>query len=169
MILTMVKRDKRCVTLQVIFLISIFGIAEMCRFYILIIIFNLFFLVIMTNEDEMDDFNNQIDNLIFSLRTHAEFYSYPKLMEMLKTYKESHNKEEYLSKINLNVNPTLEESLGFGPSLSTLEMIFNALSVLDVDFLVSVANLVTTQKRAILFEGMIYMGLSTGEEYESEA
>jgi len=116
----------------------------------------------MINEIEKDSSDN-LNSLIYSIRINAEFYGYSNLMEMLKAYTQSNNKETYLSAINLNVNPELEKSLCFGPSLEVLEMIFNALSVLDVDFLLGVANLVSNEERATLFEGMIYTGLSKGD------
>lgn len=119
----------------------------------------------LENEDEFDD---AAENLIYSMRVHAEFYGYGKLMQMLKEYVASEDKEAYLDKIDLNVNPELEKALSFGPSVSMLQMIFDWLSVLDVDFLVEVAKLVTNEERATLFEGMIYMGISTADMEEDE-
>jgi hypothetical protein len=117
-------------------------------------------------EDE-DDFESEADNMIFAMRTHAEFYSYPKLMEMSKEFNalDSEDKRaDYLSTIKLDVNPELEKNLGFGPTPAILEMLFNWLSTLNQDFLVSVANLISDEQTTMLFEGMVYMGLAMDEE-----
>jgi hypothetical protein len=122
----------------------------------------------LINEDieSDDDFEDAAENLIYSMRVHAEFYGYGKLMEMLKEYCESKDKDAYLNTIDLNVNPQLAETLTFGPSKEMLQMIFDWLSSLDVDFLVQIAKLVNNEERAALFEGMIYMGIASEEEDE---
>lgn len=124
----------------------------------------------LVNEDVENegDFEDAAENLIYSMRIHAEFYGYDKLMQMLKEYIASENKEDYLDKIDLNVNPELEKALTFGPSVSMLQMIFDWLCVLDIDFLVEVAKLINTEDRATLFEGMIYMGISTENEEDED-
>jgi hypothetical protein len=122
-------------------------------------------------DDEDAEFENEVDNMIFAMRTCGEFYSYPKLMEMSKKYNSINDegkKSEYLESIPKDLNPELEKSLGFKPSVEILEMLFKWLSVLDQDFLVGVANLVKDEKTALLFEGMVYMGLSFDEEELSE-
>lgn len=118
--------------------------------------------------DLEEGFDDALENLIYSMRVHAEFYGYPKLMQMLKEYVAAKDKDAYVDSIDLNVNPQLKEVLTFGPSASMLKMIFEWLSVLDVDFLSGTANLIKDEKTASLFEGMIYMGLSVSEEEEGE-
>ena len=118
-----------------------------------------------------DDFEDAAENLIYSLRVHAEFYGYGKLMQMLKEYhanKDEKDKDAYLDKIDLCVNPELEAALTFGPSVEMLRMIFEWLSDLDIDFLVDVANLINNEERAALFEGMIYMGISAESDEDED-
>ncbi len=126
----------------------------------------------LNSEIENDeDFDDAIENLIYSMRVHAEFYGYPRLMEMVKEYAASSNKEKYIESIDLNINPELQKELSITPSAEVMEMIFEWLSTLDVDFLVGVAKLIKDEQTATLFEGMIYMGLSVDEledEEESE-
>lgn len=116
----------------------------------------------MIENEELE--HDNLDSVLFSMRIHAEFYGYTKLMEMAKAYNAAKNKENYLNSINLNINPELEKQLSMGPSTEMLKIIFEELSILDLDFLISVASLITNEERTMLFEGMIYVGLASVEE-----
>ncbi len=115
-----------------------------------------------------EEFEDAAENLIYAIRVHAEFYGYVKLMEMVKEYSESSDKEKYLDSINLNVNPELEKSLTFGPSVAMLQMIFEWLGNLDIEFLLAISRLINNEERATLFEGMIYMAIASEQDEEDE-
>jgi hypothetical protein len=122
---------------------------------------------LLSFDDEDAEFESEIDNMIFAMRTCGEFYSYTKLMQMSKEFNslnDAKKQSECLEAIPKDINPELEKSLGFIPSNEILEMLFKWLSILDQDFLCSVANLVKDEKTALLFEGMVYMGLSFDED-----
>ena len=122
---------------------------------------------LLSFDDEDAEFESEVDNMIFAMRTCGEFYSYPKLMQMSKEFdvlSDEKKQSEYLDAIPKDINPELEKSLGFTPSNEILEMLFKWLSILDQDFLCGVANLVKDEKTALLFEGMVYMGLSFDED-----
>ena len=115
-----------------------------------------------------EEFEDAAENLIYAIRVHAEFYGYVKLMEMVKEYSESSDKEKYLDSINLNVNPELEKSLTFGPSVAMLQMIFEWLGNLDIEFLLAISRLINNEERATLFEGMIYMAIASEQDEDEE-
>ena len=92
-------------------------------------------------------------------------------MQMSKEFNvlsDENKQSEYLDAIPKDINPELEKSLGFTPSNEILEMLFKWLSVLDQDFLCGVSSLVKDEKTALLFEGMVYMGLSFDEDVLEE-
>ena len=126
---------------------------------------------LLSFDDEDAEFESEVDNMIFAMRTCGEFYSYPKLMQMSKEFNvlsDENKQSEYLDAIPKDINPELEKSLGFTPSNEILEMLFKWLSVLDQDFLCGVSSLVKDEKTALLFEGMVYMGLSFDEDVLEE-
>ena len=126
----------------------------------------------LENDEDEDDFENHADNMIFAMRTQAEFYGYPELMKMSKTFNSldsEEKREKYLDdEVKYDVNPELEKNLGVGPNKEVLGMLFTWLSDLDQEFLVEVANLINdkNEQRTMLFEGMVYMGLAMEEDDE---